>query len=153
MKLNFLKTAFKTNVSKALVIPDGFVKMTTYQKQALFIIPDQQPNEAYIFGKSVTLAIRLTTMEFSKEKLEEFKVQAFDQVYENTTEKYQSELFLDLNQIRFSYETKTENSQFVNTCVGPYKKKLLLVNFTCFINARDYWEKRFNNTFNSVRSY
>jgi len=121
--------------------------MSIEQKLQYYIIPNQQPDDAYIFGDASFISFKIGKDRHTKDELPELKLEGFDQIFGPSTNNYTSEYIEKKNQIHFSFETITEKSQFVKAIAAYYKKKILHINFACPAEGREYWEPIITESF------
>jgi len=140
------------SLNSIMDIPKAFQQMDRDTILKYYFITDQQPDIAYICEEDVFLSLKLNKEVFTKEQLEEYKTNVFDEVFSKGTVNYQSELKPEINQIHYSLETKTEPANYIKAIAALHSNRLLNINFTCPLAKKENWEKIIIQVFKSLKN-
>jgi len=146
------KEKIEANYSKIITLPEDFEQMTVEQINDYYFVPNQQPDDAYIFEESAFLSFRLGKENVGETALEDYKTNAFDAVFSKGTKDYQSELNETLRQIHYSFETISQQPQYIKAIAALHKNKILNVVFACFTEDKDHWEPIISNSFKTLKN-
>jgi len=146
------KEKIEADFTPLMVIPEAFEQMTVEQLNDYYFVPNQQPDDAYIFGESAFLSFKMGEKNVGETALEEYKTNAFDAVFSKGTKDYQSELDETSRQIHYSFETIAQQPKYIKAIAALHKEKILNIVFACFVEDKDHWESIISNSFKTLKN-